>query len=437
MLAEKLLHYLDLRTEIEDFDTIHTEIEKGVIFKGTNLWILVLAIIIASVGLNTNSTAVIIGAMLISPLMGPINGMGYSLATYNFPLFRKAIKNFTFAVVASLMASTVYFYISPVSAAQSELLARTTPTIYDVLIALFGGLAGIIAISSKLKGNVLPGVAIATALMPPLCTAGYGLANERPDFFLGAIYLFTINTVFIAFAGVLVSQLLRFPIHAELEAAKKRRINHYISAVIVLTILPSLYFGYRLVLNEKFQEKASHFVKNVTVFEGSYLLNYDIQASKKTINLVYGGNVLSEDDQQNIRNKAKDFNLNGVVLNFQQGFAFVEKSKNEAQTLKAKINAMNLQMMTQKNTIDSLKNLPLIGKQLLKEIKALYPKIEFCAYAQTIVFNDSAALSQAPIPIVVFTYARYSIRPEDKNAIEQWVKRRLNSEEARVYFKEL
>ena len=142
--------------------------------------------------------------MLISPLMGPINGMGYSIATYNMPLFRKAVKNFSFAVAASLIASTLYFAISPVSTAHSELLARTSPTIYDVLIALFGGLAGIVAISSKSKGNVIPGVAIATALMPPLCTAGYGLATWQFNFFFGAFYLFTINTVFIAMASVAV-----------------------------------------------------------------------------------------------------------------------------------------------------------------------------------------------------------------------------------------
>ncbi|MFN8135542.1 MAG: DUF389 domain-containing protein [Bacteroidales bacterium] len=163
----KLLSYMDLESDVDSFQKIHETIEKDLIFKGTNLWILIFAVIIASVGLNMNSTAVIIGAMLISPLMGPINGMGYSIATYNFPLFRTAVKNFSFAVIASLIASTTYFTISPISAAHSELLARTSPTIYDVLIALFGGLAGIVAISSKHKGNVIPGVAIATALMPP------------------------------------------------------------------------------------------------------------------------------------------------------------------------------------------------------------------------------------------------------------------------------
>ncbi|MBE0644722.1 MAG: DUF389 domain-containing protein, partial [Bacteroidetes bacterium] len=211
-MLDKIIHYLNLDSDIEEFDRIHETITKDVIFKGTNLWILVFAIIVASVGLNMNSTAVIIGAMLISPLMGPINGMGYSIATYNFPLLRIAIKNFSFAVGASLLASTAYFAISPLSTAHSELLARTSPTIYDVLIALFGGLAGIVAISSKHKGNVIPGVAIATALMPPLCTAGYGLASAKFDFFFGAIYLFTINTVFIAISAVVVSQLLKFPI---------------------------------------------------------------------------------------------------------------------------------------------------------------------------------------------------------------------------------
>ena len=207
---DKFKLWFNLRSEMEGFDEIHEDIEKGIVFKGTNLWILMFAIVVASVGLNVNSTAVIIGAMLISPLMGPINGIGYSLATYDFELFRKALKNFLFAVGVGLFTSTVYFVISPINQAHSELLARTSPTIYDVLIAFFGGLAGIVAMSSKMKGNVIPGVAIATALMPPLCTAGYGLATLQFNFFFGAFYLFTINTVFIAFASLLVCQYLNF-----------------------------------------------------------------------------------------------------------------------------------------------------------------------------------------------------------------------------------
>ena len=155
MALKEFLSYFNIRSEMEDYESIHAEIEKGVVFRGTNLWILIFAIVVASIGLNMNSTAVIIGAMLISPLMGPINGMGYSLATYDFILFRKSLKNFTFAVGASLVTSTLYFAVTPVSTAHSEILARTSPTIYDVIIALFGGLAGIVAISSKMKGNVI------------------------------------------------------------------------------------------------------------------------------------------------------------------------------------------------------------------------------------------------------------------------------------------
>lgn len=205
---EKLLKWFDLRSEMEGYDTIHENIERGIVFKGTNLWILMFAIVVASVGLNMNSTAVIIGAMLISPLMGPINGMGYSLATYDFMLLRRSVKNFLLAVLVSLLTSAFYFLLSPINEAHSELLSRTSPTIYDVIIALFGGLAGIVAMSSRLKGNVIPGVAIATALMPPICTAGYGLATLQFNFFFGALFLFTINTVFIAFASLMVLSLI-------------------------------------------------------------------------------------------------------------------------------------------------------------------------------------------------------------------------------------
>jgi uncharacterized hydrophobic protein (TIGR00271 family) len=236
----KWFKYLDIESELEDYEKIHNSIERDLIFKGTNLWILVFAIVVASVGLNMNSTAVIIGAMLISPLMGPINGIGYSIATYDFKLFRKALKNFSFAVITGLTASGVYFFLSPVSTAHSELLARTSPTIYDVLIALFGGLAGILATTSRQKGNVIPGVAIATALMPPLCTAGYGLATLQYDFFFGALYLFTINAVFIGISAVVMSRLLKFPLRTIVEPVQRKRINSIISAVIIITLIPSI-----------------------------------------------------------------------------------------------------------------------------------------------------------------------------------------------------
>jgi len=166
-----------LSDDTSEADAIDAEIRSNVSLRGTNLWVLILAIFIASVGLDVNSTAVVIGAMLISPLMGPIMGTGYGIGVYDFPLIRKSVMSLLLATLIAFLAFAVYLLISPLSEVHSELLARTSPTIWDVLIAFFGGLAGIIAATRKIQTNVIPGVAIATALMPPLCTAGYGLAN--------------------------------------------------------------------------------------------------------------------------------------------------------------------------------------------------------------------------------------------------------------------
>lgn len=195
-----------------DPSAVVTAISNGIYFRGSNLWILIFAILMASLGLNVNSTAVIIGAMLISPLMGPIMGVGLGLGINNLKLLKDSGKNYLVAIVIGIITSTLYFTLSPVYGTQSELLARTTPTVYDVLIAFFGGLAGIIATSSKEKGNVIPGVAIATALMPPLCTAGYGLAIGNLYYFIGAFYLLFINSVFICLATYIIVRFLRFPL---------------------------------------------------------------------------------------------------------------------------------------------------------------------------------------------------------------------------------
>lgn len=434
-MLRKFLHYIDIRDELEDFDNIHTEIEKGIAFKGTNLWILVFAIIVASVGLNTNSTAVIIGAMLISPLMGPINGMGYSLATYNFELFRRALRNFLFAVVASLAASTLYFTISPVSTAHSELLARTSPTIYDVLIALFGGLAGIVAISSRMKGNVLPGVAIATALMPPLCTAGYGLATGQFTFFFGAFYLFTINTVFIGISSVVMSQALKFPIRTLVDPAQKKRVNQYISLIIAITLLPSIYFGYELVQKERFTERAKQFTNSVLLSGGAYLLKNEINATRKTIRLVYGGNTMSEETKQEIINKAKDFDLADAELIFDQGFSLNEKQLDENELLKSKISALTFSIEQNEKQKDSVQQRQQLGARLLKEIQANYPGVNSCLYAESIEYSDSAKKSSTK-PIVAFTTIPGRLSTAEKTKIRNWLQIRLQQKEVNVYFED-
>ena len=216
-----------------------TQITNGINFQGANLWILICAIFIASLGLNVNSTAVIIGAMLISPLMGPIIGMGLAIGIADLDLFKQSIKNYLLSTFISVVTATIYFTLSPITDAQSELLARTSPTLYDVLIALFGGAAGFLAISTKGRNNVLPGVAIATALMPPLCTAGYGLAVQNTTYFFGAFYLYFINTVFITFTTCLGVRLLRFNRKKFVNRDQMKRVNLYIVSIIIITIIPA------------------------------------------------------------------------------------------------------------------------------------------------------------------------------------------------------
>ncbi len=431
----RLLEYINIESDVEKFEKIQQTIENELVFKGTNLWILVFAIIVASVGLNMNSTAVIIGAMLISPLMGPINGMGYSIATYNFPLFRLAAKNFIFAVIASLIASTAYFAISPISTAHSEILARTSPSIYDVLIAFFGGLAGIVAISSKHKGNVIPGVAIATALMPPLCTAGYGLASGQMYYFLGAMYLLTINTVFIALAGVLISQILKFPITTIIEEAQKKRINHLISLVIALVTIPSIYFGYNLVQKENFLERAGKYVENISVVEGNYLLKHKINPKTRTIDLTYGGTSLTDSQKEEIASHTADFSLKNVSVTFQQGFSYsdITLKNSEVETLKAEINRLNMVVKERNAKLTGITTTKEKGGDLLAEIAILYPQVSAVSYSEALYYGLGKE-SPDTLSLVIIALKGKSLTDKEEEKVEKWLKERLNSEKLRVYY---
>jgi uncharacterized hydrophobic protein (TIGR00271 family) len=433
-IIRKILQAFSLESELEDQDLVYNEIEKGVIFKGTNLWILMFAIIVASVGLNVNSTAVIIGAMLISPLMGPINGMGYSIATYDFELFRKSINNFLFAILASLVASTAYFALSPVSTAHSELLARTSPTIYDVLIALFGGLAGIVAICSKQKGNVIPGVAIATALMPPLCTAGYGLATGQFNFFFGALYLFTIKTIFIAIASVWISQLLKFPIRGVIDESRKKRINKTITLVITIVLLPSIFFGYKLVQREDFLQKANMYVSNVSIFEGNYLLKYDIDATSSKITLTYGGSMLSETQKNEIIKKSTDFELDKATILVEQGLTFSDMDEKNVELIKLKEQVINLNFsLSEKDSeIDSILIQQKFGLTILNEIKPIFPQINGCIYSESLCYHDTLDLPKM-IPVVILSI-KSEIKKDDKVKINNWLIQRLKNNDVKIYY---
>lgn len=433
-LLRELSDYFNLESDRDEFDKIHAAIEKDILFRGTNLWILVFAIFLASVGLNMNSTAVIIGAMLISPLMGPINGIGYSIATYDFHLLRKALVNLGFAVGTSLLTSTIYFTLSPISAAQSELLARTSPTIYDVLIALFGGLAGIVAISSRHKGNVLPGVAIATALMPPLCTAGYGIASREPAFFFGAFYLFTINAVFIALSSVVISQILKFPIRSDIAPERKSRINHIISAVITLTVIPSIYFGYLLVQKEKFNERASRYISQITLYQGNFLIRSDVDPSKERILLVYGGNSLSQEQQEEISRLKDIHGLESATIEIQQGFNSDDRIAKslETETLKLEISRLNQQLRDQEARAQAVREEQQRGKILLKELTPLFPAVSSCAIASGYRFATSSADGKPVMRCIVGVSNPMSA--SEKSRISEWLRVRLEKPDLEVIF---
>jgi len=442
---EKLLQWFDLRSEMEGYDIIHEKIESGIVFRGTNLWVLMFAIVVASVGLNMNSTAVIIGAMLISPLMGPINGMGYSLATYDFHLLRRSLKNFSFAVGVSLITSALYFLLTPLNQAHSELLARTSPTIYDVIIALFGGLAGIVAMSSRLKGNVIPGVAIATALMPPICTAGYGLATLQFDFFFGALYLFTINTVFIAFAALIVCQFLKFPIRSIVDPTRKKHVNRVISTVIILTLVPSIFFGVKLVRNEEFAQRAETFIGEVTLMGGNYLQSRQVHPATRTVELLYSGYGLNDSIREKIIEKALIHRIDTARLAIRQGYDAsmvqenMRKYQSETERLAAQLAATTFNLRKSEGRVDSIRNIPLYGEKILSEIKPLFPQMIGCSYAETYLFsavNDSIQHS-GMVPMVVFSVPRNGLRVADRERIEEWLKNRLENEQVKTIFEEV
>jgi uncharacterized hydrophobic protein (TIGR00271 family) len=264
------------------YDHIDTEdaaqrIKSGIWFRGPNVWILAFSIVIASAGLNVNSTAVIIGAMLISPLMGPIIGLGLALGTNDLELLKLAAKNLLVMVVISLVASTLFFLLSPLELINpTELAARTRPTIYDVLIALFGGLAGILENSRKERGTVIAGVAIATALMPPLCTAGYGLSCFRFQYFFGAMYLFIINTVFITLATYVMVKYLRFKTVSGLDPVVSTRRRNTISALIAIVVIPSIISAVGMIQDNNFERNVEAFVRENRLVSRSYIYDYRI-----------------------------------------------------------------------------------------------------------------------------------------------------------------
>ncbi len=424
---KKLKAIFSLFTQKEEYEEVRENIESNIPFKGTNLWILIFAVFIASLGLNVNSTAVIIGAMLISPLMGPIMGVGFAVAVSHPKILRKSIVNFFFATVAGLVTSTLYFFISPLSEAHSEILARTAPNIYDVLIAFVGGCAGMLANGSKLKGNVIPGVAIATALMPPLCTAGFGLATGQFNYFFGAFYLYTINSVFIAVATFIMVKILQFPDHNFTEPQTERKWKIFMWVLTVVTLIPSIWFGYQMILKNNFEQNANRYITSDALFPNNFLLSKNISFEKNEIELTYGGERLTQQDFAAMIKKGAKYGLQGTKITIKQGFNFTSQPNTLDQN-RTQIAQDNMRKVM--SIQDSITNEEKRSREIFDELRLQDPEISGFSFTNTKIQRDSVP-GATKVALVISTD---NLNAAERENIENFLRIRLKDPETNVIF---
>lgn len=436
-----LTRHFDLRQEKEDEQETIESLKKGVEFRGTNLWVLIFAIFLASLGLNTNSTAVIIGAMLISPLMGPIMGFGLGLGITDFELVKRSLRNYLTATVFSVVTATIYFLISPISEAQSELLARTSPTIYDVLIAFFGGLAGIVAGSTKSKGNVIPGVAIATALMPPLCTAGFGLATGNLSYFFGAFYLYFINTVFISLSTYIVVRVLKYPNKEILDKKRELIVRRYMMIIVTCTIIPSLYLTYRVFKDTLFDQQVRSFVNKELDFPNTQILSRTVAVDTtghKAISVVLLGDEVPDVMIEAARARMTDYGLGGIGLNVQQGFG-TDVDINELKSVLMKdlyknneelVRAQAAQIDSLKHTVDRYRRASHLALSLTPELRVLYPQVERLACTPTIIANTVE--NKPDTVLLVYVKAKKALTPDEQRKLSQWMAARTEEKNIKL-----
>jgi uncharacterized hydrophobic protein (TIGR00271 family) len=434
-LAIRVKHIMRERFSLHDDKAEDTEIEArirdGVELRGATPWVLIFAIFVASVGLNVNSTAVIIGAMLISPLMGPIMGAGLGVAVYDFDLVKRSLTNLGIATFISLVVSALYFSLTPLQQTQSELLARTSPTIWDVLIALFGGLAGIVGITRQEKSNVIPGVAIATALMPPVCTAGFGIATGQWQFAGGALYLYAINCVFISLATVVGIRALRLGRHGFANQKTEKRVKATLLALALITSVPSGYLALDLVRQEVFRSKAQEFVDREFTFDKSQLVDTKIDPDKRVIDLSILGEPISPEALHHIEAKLATANLEGtkVVLHqagenridltalkssllsdlLRESQDAVKRRDTQVQNLKAELAARDA-ILGQANGIS-------------KELRQLYPEVTRVLLADGVSVTSEERKEKV---VYVTVTTRIAMSKEIHQRTEDWLKVRLN-----------
>ncbi len=435
--------YLDLNKNKEDEQLTVETIRNGVEFKGANLWILIFATFIASLGLNVNSTAVIIGAMLISPLMGPIMGVGLAIGQNDFELLKRSLKNYLVATLFSVITATLYFSFTPLNEVQSELLARTSPTIYDVFIALFGGMAGIVALSTKEKGNVIPGVAIATALMPPLCTAGFGLATGNLLYFLGAFYLYFINSVFISLATVIGVRVMHFQLKAFVDKEREKMVKRYIVLIALGTMIPAVYLTYGIVKETFYQSAANHFISKEMDFPETQVLDRKISYDTKEIRVVLIGKEVPEDRIVEARSKLKDYKLNNTKLVVFQG---VNNSTADISNIRSMVmedfyRNSEKELASQKQKIDSLEKIVQLHKEtgmadmkIASEMKVLFPAVNTLAITQTLKLNIEAV--QTDTVTYVILGCEKAPSATEKKKMSEWLKTRTGAKKLKLIVEE-
>jgi uncharacterized hydrophobic protein (TIGR00271 family) len=400
VLKKYLLEIFDISQDTDKQATID-DIKAGIYMRGQTAWVLIFSILIASTGLNTSSPAVVIGAMLISPLMGPILGIGLSLGINDIDFLRKALKNFAVMVVLSLLTSFLFFSVPMFKNETPELIARTFPDVRDVIIALSGGLALIVALSRRNKSlNTIAGVAIATALMPPLCTAGYGLATGKWNFFGGAMFLFSINTVFIASATFIVVRFLKFPYEAYANSQRRKKISQVITVFALGILVPSIYMFYQLYQKSSFDQKVDLIIQNIKKEKGIIVFDLNKNFSKKEASFSTLGKSFLQSDIQKMDAQMDEWGVKGVHFKITQDASNLETlSKIEEmessylstqQVLVKKegeLLAKDREIISLKNQLNNTNNEAFSFNDVAKEIKSLFEKVDEVSYSNTIKTN--------------------------------------------------
>lgn len=443
-LRAKMSRLLRLGEDAAPEEEVIEGIRSGVEFRGAKLWILVLAIFVASLGLNTNSAAVIIGAMLISPLMGPIIGMGLGAGIYDFQLLKRSWHSYITATLFSVTTATIYFYITPMAEAQSELLARTSPTIYDVLIALCGGLAGIIALSSRSQrtGNVIPGVAIATALMPPLCTVGFGIATGNWAYAAGALFLFVINTIFISFSTLIAAKfIMGFSKKTFVDKKREMRVRYITYTLVLITIIPAGVLTFGMVRQNIFEQKVNRFIQQEMHFDHTQVVSHRTNFSSRSFKVVLIGEEVDSLTLNDLRSRLADHKLENVDMQVIQGRNSLDyeeltnrlqaSTNKQVQQEELLITQQNVRITELENDLHPYQSIAGMSKVLLPELRILYPQVESITMA---LGTQAAGDSTIQFPIALIGLDGKKRIEDDDERLAGWLSQRTGIQGIHVVF---